>query len=195
MPAFADATLLLFAADALDPGPAALLRAELARDPALQAHLDALARDLDELPPSPGFRVPPPGLGLQVGLQQSAVLGPALLRVGDRFEVCLPPRPSPEREGAVVLRDVGAGWQVVAPVQPDHAVALSRLPRGSDGCHQVNLLARPPQGRQRWAVALVPMDQLPGAPPPVPSVEPWHSLRQGLAAGTVPVGVVEIELC
>jgi hypothetical protein len=191
----ADSTLLLFAADALDPGQAATVRAELARDPALEAHLLALSRDLDEEPVEQGFRVPPPGLGLPVTLQQAAALGPALMRAGDRFEVCLPPRPAPEREGVVVLRDIGAGWQIVSPLQPDRAIALSALPRSPDGGHQVNLLARPPRGRQRWAVALVPMDQLPGAPPPLASHEPWGSLRQGLEAGTVPVGVVEIELC
>ena len=194
MSAVAETTLLLFAADALDPVQSAAVRAELAQDPRLQARLQALHGDLDELPAAPGFRVPPPGLGMSVSLQKSPVMGPALLRAGDRFEVRLPSRPSPEREGVVVLRDIGTGWQVIAPLQPDHAISLARLPREPDGQHRVNLLARLPRGRQRWAVALVPMDELPGAPPPVDPVEPWGALRRGLAAGTVPVGVVEIEL-
>lgn len=191
MPTLSDATLLLYVAEALDPADAAMVRDAVAADPTLRTRLDALEKDLALLPGPASFRIPPPGLGLQASAGQPAVMGPASLRVGDSFQVHLEPRPAPEQDGVVVLRDLGEGWQVVSPARPAEAVSLARLPVESDGRHRVVLLARPPAGRQRWAVALVPLGR---ATPSDPPDAPWLDLQRGLADGSVPVGVVEIEL-
>lgn len=194
MPVISDASLLLYAADALDPAHAASVAAALAASPGLRARLGSLREHLGDLPEAPVFRIPPPGLGLSATAGQPLVMGPPRLRVGDRFQVRLAARPIPDGDGVVVLRDLGAGWRIVTPSHPQDAVPLSRLPVETDGCHRVDLVARPPVGRQRWAVALVPLRSWPGPPPPVSAVQPWAQLCRGLADGSVPVGVVEIEL-
>ncbi|NOY27748.1 MAG: hypothetical protein GXP62_17940 [Oligoflexia bacterium] len=190
-----DETLLLYAADALDPDVAVVVRSALKRTPALRDRLRQLGMQAAVPPQRPAaFRVPPPGLGLAMWVGRPRVMGPACLRVGDRFQVRLDPRQHPDREGVIILRDLGEGWQVVTPARVLDAVSLSRLPVEADGCHRVDLVARPPAGRQRWAVALVPLNHLPAATPPLAQVEPWSELRRGMADGTVPVGVVEIQL-
>jgi len=131
------------------------------------------------------------GLGAQSA--RPAVMGLAAVRTGDRFEVQLPPQPQPERKGVVVLRYIDGDWRVVFPDLPSQAVSLDRLPVQADGRHRIFLVARPPSGVQRWAVALVglPADAVAEG---AAQVDPWAGLRDGLACGHVPVGVVEIDV-
>lgn len=189
-----DDLLYLYLADALDPGDRRALELRLGRDPGLRARLRALQVDDDpalvEGGPTPTFRIPPPGFGLHVEAGQPRLMGPSRLRVGDRFQIRLEPRSRPEQDGVVVLRDLGRGWEVLLPTRPEQAVALARLPIEADGRHRIDLIAGPPAGWQRWAVALLPIAREPQAEP----APPWERLHCGLAAGEVPVGVVEIEL-
>lgn len=188
-----DDTLLLYLAEALDPGAQAAVEAWLREHPALRARLDALrAEPVIDLPER-GLPIPPPGFGLDVSAGQPRVMGPSSMRMGDRFQIHLPPRPDPAVEGVIVLRDLGTGWQVLTPSHPTRALPLSRLPREEDGRHRVDLVTRPPAGRQRWAIALMPLSPAAETPPQVDH-EPWASLHRGLEAGSIPVGVVEIEL-
>ncbi len=187
-----DDTLLLYLAEALDPGAQAAVESWLRDHPALRERLEALRAEADPVLGEGGLRIPPPGFGLELSAGQPRVMGPTVLRVGDRFQIHLAPRPVPEADGVVVLRDLGAGWQVLTPSQPERALRLARLPVDDDGRHRVDLVARPPAGRQRWAVALLPVDDLPVEPPG--GRDAWAFLHRGLESGEIPVGVVEIDL-
>lgn len=187
-----DDTLLLYLAEALDPGAQAAVEAWLRDQPSLRQRLEFLRAEPGPVLAEGGLRIPPPGFGLDLSAGQPRVMGPTVLRVGDRFQIHLAARPTPDTDGVVVLRDLGTGWQVLTPSVPERALRLARLPIDDDGRHRVDLVARPPAGRQRWAVALLPVGDLP--PDPSSGSDAWAFLHQGLEAGVIPVGVVEIDL-
>lgn len=185
-----DADLALLLADALEPHDKAELVAQIEADPALGRRRDELARTLVEPPaPSSSWRIPPPGLGLRARTGLPAVLGTERIRAGDHFKISLPPFDEAGRLGVVVLREEDLGWVVLSPAAPREAVSLDRCARQDGVDLVVDLVARRPLGRQRWAVALLPLPV-----PEGPGEDPWSPVRLAVAEGRVPVGSVEIEV-
>lgn len=129
----------------------------------------------------PAWRVPPPGLGLPLRTSLPAVMaGDDAVPIGERFVVRVPFQGT-ERE-VVVLRRTEGTWEVLAGPVP-----LGRLACDAEG-HRLDLVARGPSGRQRWAVALLTVGtELHGD-------APWYGLQRAIATGEAEIGAVEVEV-
>lgn len=126
------------------------------------------------------WRVPPPGFGLplETALPEAMASEPEV-PIGERFVVRVPERAACD---VVVLRRDGQSWDVLAG-----PVALERLAKDGEG-HRLDLVARGPSGRQRWAVALLPAGtELHGS-------TPWYGLQRAIATGKAEIGSVEIRV-
>ena len=185
-----DLELALWLADALDPGQGAELQALIDADPALRLRLATLSLSLDPgANVAEGWRIPPPGLGWRTRTAVPAVMGTERIRVGDHFPVHVASPDAPDRMGVIVLREEAGRWAVLSPDAPDQVVTLDRCARRADDELVVDLVARRPLGRQRWAIALMPV--------PLPqgdAGDPWGPVREALAQGSVAVGSIEIEV-
>lgn len=185
-----DRELALWLADALDPGQGAELQAQIDADPALQQRLSALSLPVDTGDGAGGgWRIPPPGLGWRTRTAVPAVMGTERIRVGDHFPVHVARPDAPDQMGVIVLREEAGHWAVLSPESPQQVVTLDRCARRVDEELVVDLVARRPLGRQRWAIALMPV--------PLPQGEagdPWGPVRDALAQGAIAVGSIEIEV-
>jgi hypothetical protein len=168
----ADPRIVLCAAGVLDPDEAL----ELSEHGAPLSDERPYAGD-----ESPAWRVPPPGLGLPLRTSMPAVMSddPAV-PIGERFVVRVPPR-GEDRE-VVILRRTEGTWEVLAGPVP-----LEHLARDDDG-HRLDLVARGPSGRQRWAVALL------SAGTELHGDAPWSGLQRAIATGRAEIGAMEIEV-
>ncbi len=189
-----DIDLLLLAADALEPGAAAALRARLGTDAALRQRFERLCRH------QPGgaavaadrWRIPPPGAALAPLLQRTAHLAAAAgnqVRVGDSFSLWFDTPADPSATGVVLLGRRDGDWRVVSPRLPHDTRSVADIARVEGPRCRVELIAHPPAGSQRWAVALHPL--------PLPEGrddDPWAPLRAAVEAGSLAVGAVEIDV-
>ncbi|MCB9742118.1 MAG: hypothetical protein H6741_00575 [Alphaproteobacteria bacterium] len=189
-----DRSLVFYRAGLLDPAQAAEVEARLEASPGLRAALAALdQRWTPEVEVSvPLWRIPPPGLGVGASAGLPAVFSESSLRPGDRFHVRIDPLPEPERRRVVVLRRHGRAWDVVFPTRAAHELHLHQLEQEGDGSYRLDLTARGPAGRQRWAVALPWAEKI--VDWDSPDEARWGELRQAVATGKVPVASVEITV-
>jgi len=188
-----DAELLALVVGALEPSRALELEEVLAAEPALRLRKATLASSmaLGEAPRH-GWRIPAPGVGMKLRLSASAapVMG-GELRPGDRFRVRVDRTEEPSRRIRVLFRK-GEDWEVVYPSAPEEELAVAELPVDADGKRHIDLVAQPPAGHQRWAVALA--DAGDGVDWDAPETERWAALQSGIAAGSVPGAAVEVEV-
>lgn len=186
-----DATLLLHHLGLLDPDEAAWLDERLALEPALRRRMaEAVARDPGavELEPSP-WRLPPPARS--ANLPPAAQLDGAGLRAGGAFRLWMREPAEGGPWWVVVLRLGPAGWQVVAPKRASARVGWEQLERERDG-RVVPLLAATRGVRQRWAVALLPVETPVDWDAPEP--QRWAPLRALLDEGALPVTSAVIDV-
>jgi hypothetical protein len=192
-----DTHLLAWLADALEPGDAQALAAHVAADPVLQVRLRQLRAKLDARARPRAWQIPPPGIAggqrpVQVSAHHAPVMGATRPRVGDRFRLRIDTQAAPTSV-VVVLRHE-QHWSVVTPTAPGEIFRVEQLPH-DEGGWWVDLLAPAPAGRQRWAVALIPAAQVSQTlPTRWEGDEPWATLQQAIAAGTVSVSATEVDV-
>lgn len=168
----ADPRIVLCAAGVLDPDEAL----EVSERGALPVAVAS-----EPLVEPPLWRVPPPGLGLTLRSSTPAVMSAdAAVPIGERFVVRVPPQGG-DRE-VVILRRTDGAWEVLAGPVP-----LEHLARDDEG-HRLDLVARGPSGRQRWAVALL------SAGTELHGDTPWSGLQRAIATGQAEIGAMEIEV-
>ncbi|MCB9741105.1 MAG: hypothetical protein H6741_29550 [Alphaproteobacteria bacterium] len=186
--------LVFYRAGLLDPAERHDFEQLLLRSPELQAQLASLdSRWSPEVDVEvPRWRVPPPGLGVGARAGLPAVFSESTLRPGDRFTVRIDPLTSPEAHRVVIMQRLGRDWDVVFPKAPHQSISLDQLPLDEDGCFQLDLVARAPGGRQRWAVAL-PWERSMNLTWSHATPD-WDWLRMGVASGQIPVASVDIEV-
>jgi len=201
-------TLAAYAAGALEPGLELEVRERLAADPLLReraAKLEALRAQADMV--SRAWEVPPPGVPVGMRpfaahVQQAYVkgtMGPTPLQPGDRFAVVLDALADADQLYLAVLLYGPGGWNVVFPGRPAEVTALSALPlvepAGREGVQKrrLELVAQRRPGRQRWAVALVPMAMAPDWSERDPARR-WATLKEAIDDREVAVTTVEIEV-
>ena len=188
-----DPDLHAYVAGALEPPRALEVTEAVAADPQLGLRLEAVQAALAQGPADRGeWRIPPPGVGLRLMLSASAapVMGDTI-RPGDRFRVRVDRTDDPKRRIRVLFR-AGQRWQVMFPAGPDEELTVAELPTDESGKRHLDLVAQPPLGAQRWAVALCdPSETVDWSAAEGPR---WAALRVGITAGQVPVAAVEVEV-
>lgn len=178
------AELAAWMADALDPDRAEDIARAVAVSPALQAELAEIRARLaeDRALPEPGWLLPPPGLRLPgaptfSGRPLDLLGGP--LRPGSRFEIELDLPAEPWEARLVVLTRRDEDWEVVFPVEEEDDVPAARL-LDRAGRLRVSLTAGEAPGRQRWALAFVPLEVTIAWERAAP--ERWRGVRETLEA-------------
>jgi len=175
--------LLRGAAGAPDPASVAMLPAEFDLGAAAVGHLEArpaapASGQTDDLGVGPWVLPPARArIGSLHGLPQ-AVLGQSAGRVGDRYVLSLRSERDLAELHAVVLREVEGVSDLVFPTPGARWAPLDRF-REKLGLYRIPLRLRPPEGRHRYIVILVPSDDVPDqAFPPRLS-----GLRRGVEEG------------
>lgn len=185
-----DLELMLLAADALEPELAAELRGRLDADPALAGRFQRL-RERAEVPvlPRRSWRIPPPGMGLTTRVALGPSMGPQVVRLGNSFQLRVPPPGPLDEHGVVLLREEDEAWHVVVPDHPERVRRLSEVARREGDLLCLDIVARGPIGVQRWAVALPRLPVAVGE-----GEDAWSALRRAVAARQVPVGAIDVEV-
>ena len=91
--------------------------------------------------------------------------------------------PDDQPRQVVVMRRSEGDWEVRFPQDPADRLPLSDLPLAGDR-RVLDLVAEAP-GRERWAVALPPMDW---------AVDDHDALKRGIERGEIPVQTIDVEV-
>ena len=196
-----DRLLLAYLTGALEPSRRQELSEHIDADTDLQRRLRQLSERLGGQPPA-RWRIPPPAIrgvpwmmAARVERSRHAVLGaeeaPELVP-GQPFQLRLPQVESPSSWRVVVLYRQSGDWEVVFPTWPDDDMTLADLPMESNGELRLDLIARPEAGRQRWAMALLPLAF--SIDWDAPEDRRWAPLQDELARGEIQLAVIEVEV-
>lgn len=192
-----DGLLLAYALDTLDDETRALIDRRLADDHALRGRLAALSpAPPTSIPRGPSWNVPPSWARPPTSLPTLDVLADTLgsaFPTGDSIEVEL--RRSLDAHGddlVVVLHRDPAGWTVLFPTTAADAKTLAELPRSPHGAPFLGVTITATEGRERWAVVLVP----PEIPIDwsLPEEARWAPVRAALAEQGLVVESFEVEV-
>lgn len=187
---FTNRELRAFYLGILDPWREAALRQAMADDPELRARCAAFAPKSDPpaIPPTPAWRIPPPGVVGRVPmalraervLQMSAAVSPVLVTIG-------PVDDAGDRR-LVLLQHLRTRWEVRSPTCPEEDRRLLDIPADEHG-NRTLILNVPSDEPSRWAVVLAPLE-------PVWDQRPedrWTAIQEGVDQGRIPVRSFEIE--
>lgn len=183
-----DRDLLAWLTRSLSPARASEIDHEVHASAELQLRVRELSARLGEGARStPAWRVPPPGFGAMRAVATSAVLG--ALAPGGLVTARLELPPELEARVLVVLLRTDGEWRVVHPASPEDALRIGELPKDR-GEVVVDLVAPPTPGTHRFGIALPegPIDWS------LPIASRWGSLREGIAAGAVPVTTFDVTV-
>lgn len=187
-----DLTLHLHLAGILDPDQALEVKERLQALPEARTRLARLVAATElEHPVSP-WQIPPPGLGWPSRASAADVMSGEGIRVGERFCLTLAPIEAPDDVDVVILRREDGQWQVLAPRSAEERFPLSAFARDADGRHRIDLMARPPTGRQRWAVALMP--RATEVDWKAPEDTRWQTIQRGIAEGAITVSSIDVTV-
>ena len=183
--------LALLEQDLLDPDDAHELRQRLAA-----RRMRTTMRTATQIPTRRRsiWRIPPPAMGWPAQMRTPAILGStSQVRIGDRFQIHINDLPDSEHRILVVLQRAGlSDWTVLSPIAAGRLTTLSQCHQTPEGARQIDLLARGPVGRQRWAVALL------AAPLNVdfslPAPQRWSSIQRLISRGEVPISTVDLDI-
>jgi hypothetical protein len=185
----------LLAHDLLDPDDAHELRQRLAAQRPKARRTTRTAAPTQRST----WRIPPPAMGWPARLRSPSVLGGTQqeatqqVRIGDRFQIHIDDLPDADQQILVVLQRIGlADWTVLSPVSDSRLHTLSSCRLSPEGARKIDLLARGPVGRQRWAVALLP------APIDVdftlPAPQRWSGVQRLISQGGVRISAVDVDV-
>ena len=197
-----DRELAWYTTNLLEPDRTADVERALLRSPDARERLAVVTAELrmDEVFDEPvardeDLRVPPPGIAggrgaFIVSTVAADVMSGVGVRPGERYRIRLAPVADAAARQVVVLRRATQGWDIAYPNHPDEVLPLEALEEDARGARHLDLIARGPGGRQRWAVALPPLALL--VDWEARGMGRWGALRENLAAGRVPVAAVDI---